>query len=182
MDDQHVDSPAHQFLQGLDALSQGKMLVRCDHFQQSVENQSESISPKDYAKIVHFSADQVGRWNAEWLFSPVSTPDSDADCEKEAWEVAWEAASDALIGVFPALSASLNREKRLVCLRNVMEKRLEYFRGKPIEEFTSHILLRVGLPLFRLGLKSMVYFFCKRALFPPNTVGRANCGSYFKIR
>jgi hypothetical protein len=162
-------------LQSLDALSQGKILVRCDHFRFL----SRSVLAKDYAKIVDFCADQIGRWHAEWLFSPALTPNSDAACEKEAWVAAWKTASDVLIEVFHALNAKLKREKDYACLRIVMEKSLEHNKGKLITEFTSNVLSRVCLLLFKTGLQSTGYFFYKRALFPPNTVGRANYGGPF---
>lgn len=173
------ESPAYRFLRSLDALSQGKMQVRCDHFQQSVQDLSASILAEDFAKIVAFSADQLGRWDAEWLFSPALTPDSDAACEKEAWAAAWETNSNALMEVFPALRANLKRERDLICLSRIMEKRREYNRGKPLTEFTRNVLSRVGLLLCRIGLQSTGHFLYKRALFPPNTVGRANYGGYW---
>ena len=173
MDERYSDSPAYQFLRGLATLSQRKILVRCDHFQQSVHDLSASILAKDFAKIVDFSADQLGRWDAEWLFSPALTPDSDAACEKEAWAAAWKTNSNVLMKVFPASSADLKRERDLICLKRVMEKRREYDRGKPLTKFTRNVLSGVGRLLCRIGLQSTGHFLYKRALFPPNTVGRA---------
>src|SRR5512136_508706 len=138
MDEQYLGSPAYQFLRGLDTLRQRKIQVRCDHFQQSVQDLSASIPAKEFAKIVDFCADQLGRWDAEWLFSPAPTPDSDAACEKEAWAALWEKNSDALMKVLPASSAQLKRERDLICLRGIMEKRREYNRGKPLAEITRN--------------------------------------------
>ena len=174
MDEQYSKSPAYQFLRGLDALRQSKMQVRCDHFQQSVQYLSASILAQDFAKIVDFSADQLGRWEAEWLFSPALIPDSDAACEKEAWASAWETNSNALMEVFPISSATLKRERDLICLRKFMEKRREYDSGKPLAKLTCNVLSRVGLLLYRIGLQSTGRFLYKRVLFPPNTVGRAH--------
>ena len=179
MDEPYLESPAYQFLRGIDALSQRKMLVRYDHFQQSVQNLAASMLAKDFAKIVDFSADQLGRWDAEWLFSPALTPDSDAACEKEAWAAAWKTNSIAFMEVSPVSSADLKRKRDLICLRRIMEKRREYNRGKPLTEFTSNVLSRLGLLLFRICLPPTGSSFYKRALFPPNTVGRADYGDPF---
>ncbi len=179
MDEQDFGSPAQQFLQGLEVLSRRRILVRCDHFQQFNDHLSEAFRTEDLAKIVDFAAEQLGRWDAEWLFSPALTPDADAASEREAWVAQWQITADALIKAVPASGATLKKEKGLIHLRCVMEKRLEYNSDRTIGEFTSNVCSRGAFLLARIGLQSMVPHFCKRALFPPNTVGRINRGGSF---
>jgi hypothetical protein len=170
MEQQYFDNSASQFLKSLDVLSQGKALVRVDHFQ----SLSASVLPEDSAKVVEFSATQIGLWDAEWLFSPAATPDSDAACESEAWVAVWKTTSQTLMGALPVSSAELTRERDQVCLRIVAEKSLETNEGKPITRFAIGVLASVCLLLLRIGLSTTACRYCRRILFPLNTVGRAN--------
>jgi hypothetical protein len=174
MNEHYSESPAHQFLQSLKALSQEKTLVKCEIIQQSIQNQSESIPAEDFVIIVDFSAEQLARWDTKWLFSSASEPDSEAASEKSSWASAWKTAYDALIVEVPALSDNLFRTKNLTCIKHVMERRLEINKNKPITRFKCNVFSRLANNLNSIGLKSIAHYFYKRALFPPDTVGFNN--------
>jgi hypothetical protein len=173
MDQEYFDNSSRQFLQSLGSLSERRILVRCDHFQAL----ATSVLPEDFAKVVGFSATQIGLWDAEWLFSQASTPDADAAGERDGWVAIWTAAAETLMRAVPVSSAALKRKKDDACLRIVAEKSLETNGGTLTARLAIKALFPVRLLLLRLGLATVAHRCCRRTLFPLNAVGRAEYGN-----
>lgn len=126
----------------------------------------ESFSPTEWAQVVDFSADQLSRWQVQWLFSPAESPDTVAAAESEGWRALWKVYSDA-----PAKEAPGVRVREtcgLVEISRVIETSIEYRRTQPIGiRVTSEIFFILGRVLSRVGLKSVGRRLLARGMYPP---------------
>jgi hypothetical protein len=132
------DNSVNRFLSKLDVLSQEESCVPCDQFRQALQNLSESIPAKDLFKVVDFSANQLGQWQARWLFSSKSAPDIDAARETCAWRSVWEVSSDKLTKSFCDVHDYVSQKKELICFKSLLKKNREYNRDKPLTKLTSN--------------------------------------------
>ncbi len=170
----YSDNTVYWFLSRLDAFSHEESCIPCDQFRQALQNLSESIPSKDLFKVVDFSANQLGQWQARWLFSSKSAPDIDATRETYAWQSVWEVSLDELTKSFCDVRDYVSQRKELICFKSLLKKNREYNRDKPLITLTYSLVSRLAFWLNTVGLKTVGTFFYKMALFPPGTIGRLN--------
>lgn len=170
----YSDNSVHRFLSKLDVFNQEESCVPCDQFRQALQNLSGSVPAKDLFKVVDFSANQLGQWQARWLFSSKSAPDIDAARETYAWRSVWEVSLDELTKSFCDVRDYVSQKKELICFESLLKKNREYNRNKPLTKLTNSSVSKLAFWLNTVGLKTVGTFFYKMALFPPGTLGRFN--------
>lgn len=170
----YSDNSVHWFLSKLDVLSHEESCIPCDQFQQILQNLSGPIPAKDLFQVVDFSANQLGQWQARWLFSSKSAPDIDAARETYAWRVVWEVSLDKLTKSFCDVYDHVSQKKESICFKSLLQKSREYNRDKPLAKLTANLVSRLAFWLNTMGLTTVGTLFYKMALFPPGTLGRFN--------
>jgi DNA polymerase-3 subunit epsilon len=73
------------------------------------------LSASQWVEVIDFASNQLGYWSAEYVFSPMTSPnvlaEEGAEEEAEGWQCAWEACAKSLAEQKPELLENLEESK-----------------------------------------------------------------------
>ncbi len=123
-------------------------------------------------QVLNFTFDQLGFWQAEWLFSPAHSPNTLAKSEMEGWQILWRGIFDALVENVPSAKDQLEQEQNLMLLRHSLKRGVEYNKTRPFRKMVAIILSQVSFVLNKIGLHSIANNLYSWGLYPKGTVAR----------
>jgi hypothetical protein len=123
-------------------------------------------------QIINFASDQVGIWEAEYLFSSASSPNTAARAESERWEQLWGTLSDVLLQLAPDIADLIHRRHRLLVFKPSFEKSLQYTSKKALQRMFAGALSRIAIGLGKLGIVSIPERLYAISMYPKGSVGR----------
>lgn len=131
---------------------------------------SESAwSASEFERLIRFAAEQFGEWCADYLYSPIRSPNRLAYEESRAWGTTWRKWADMLAQMVPGVREG-NEE---ILKRQLVGKLLERCEQRPRRyRYVTITLSSLGLFLCRVGLLRIGSYLDGMALFPPGCVGR----------
>lgn len=159
-------------LKRTEAILEGGKGVSSAVFLDLLREAPKEVSPSDLNKVVTMASEQIGYWEAEYLYSPADSPYEAAAAESRGWEQVWTACSEALANCVPDVRDSLNRQQNMVVLSHHLRRRVEYNRTRPLQRFTCFVASHASFALKRIGLTSLAQTLYAYALWPAGTVGR----------
>ncbi len=146
--------------------------VSSEEFLALMRQAPESITPSDMNKVVKMASEQVGYWEAEYMFSRADTPNAAAAAESAGWKNTWSACAETLINLAPELRDKLDEQQRMVALHYHLSRRVEYNSTRPFARVASYVFSYASFALKRIGLRSLAQAIYARGLYPAGTVGR----------
>ncbi len=148
--------------------------VRSEYFDRIVRDlvKGQSLSPVDLNEIVTMVADQQGRWECEYLFSPSVNPDVNARKEAVEYERIWRVLAESLVNVSPEIKESTYKIRDLLELKYSLDRRVKQTAHNPIALFTNLAIHKFARALFLLGFTSAGNKLEAIALYPRGSVGR----------
>jgi hypothetical protein len=132
---------------------------------------NQKISPATIYKLLVFAAEQQGRWQCKWFFSPISDSDIDARDNMEGYFTIWKASAESITNIDPNAYKILNEQRKLLNLKYSMERRLEETKNKSILTFRNVVLSKVSFFLNSIGFTNLSDRLYAIALFPSGSVG-----------
>jgi len=132
-------SDATTLLERTEAISKGGKGVSSDDFRDLLRQAPKSISPSDMNKVVTTASEQVGYWEAEYLFSPADIPNDAAAAESAAWKSIWSACAESLTKLAPELREKLDEQQQTVAFHHHLCRRIEYNKARPFARIASWI-------------------------------------------
>jgi hypothetical protein len=172
MKDQSQSGSDNDLATRLESLSNETRGVTVDRFHALLKTMPEKMSPAELNQIINFASDQVGIWEAEYSFSPITSPHITAKAESELWAELWEAWSDMLLNLVPDVADKIHRKHRLIIARHSVEKSLHYTADKPVRRIISTTASKVAIILGRLGAGNVAEQLYAFSLYPKGSVGR----------
>ena len=161
-----------EFLASLERLTKEAAAVSHDDMARALKSVPEQdFTASEWGKVVDFALDQLGQWQAKWLFSSARAPDTRAEAQNEAWEHLWSVFSKALADKVPGIEEALLRKKDLSTAKYLLERKVQQDRGAA--KLASLVMSRLAITLNSLGFRGIAYSLYKRALYPSGSVGRA---------
>lgn len=162
-----------EFLAALERLtSEGALLPNEEMVRAFSSLEGANFTMPELKTIVDFAVEQIGQWQARWLFSSAQAPDIGAEAEADEWERVWDGFSTELMENVSGLEELLRRGKDLVVAKRLLERKLELDGGSRIRRFASWAMGGLAIALHRLGCGGIAQDIYKKALFPSGTVGR----------
>jgi hypothetical protein len=135
------------------------------------------VTVSELHKVVKFTSDQLGSWEAEWLFSSLDSPNTVAEAEVTGWLMVSRACTNALVERVPQLRGEIDRQQKLISVRHTIERRIDYNKTRWFQRLTTYLLSRISIQLNRIGFQKMANGLYVRSLYPPGTVGRSKDGA-----
>jgi len=172
MDDQKEVSKG-DLIARMGFLSNGSSGVLCRDFERALKEMG-SVTISEWGQIVTFATNQLGFWEAEWLFSPAHCPNSLAAGEIDAWRLLWHVCADELVKKVPEVKEHLENQKSLILLRHSLQRRVNYNKTRPLEKVFAIVLAKTSFALKKLGFTSIAQNLYGRSLYPKGTVGRTS--------
>jgi hypothetical protein len=162
------------FLASLAAIVEQQDAIAHDRFNSSFQELSDHVfTVAEWKKLVDFATDQFSRWQAEWLFSPASSPNCEAAVEAEAWRQKWIVFSKALSDQIPEIAEPLRRQHDATVAQCIVMRKLQANAARSGARLASHLLSNAAQVLNRIGLRVIARRVMRSAMYPPKTVGRA---------
>jgi len=137
-----------------------------------LDGMPDNISAKELNELVKFASNQVGIWEAEWLFSPSESPNLTAKKESDQWSKLWETWFETLAEIVPDMKEQSERLHSLPVLQPQLSKSVDYNKGRPITKLISVSTAQIAITLNKLGIQGLAKHLYKLALYPKGTVGR----------
>ena len=101
-----------EFLASLDRLTNDALPISNDNLVRALKSVPEQdFTASEWNEVVDFAIDQLGQWQAKWLFSYARAPDTRAEAQTEAWDHLWSILSKALADKVPGIEEQLLRKK-----------------------------------------------------------------------
>jgi hypothetical protein len=141
-------------------------------FERLLEEGSASIPVSRANQLLDFAGDQVGFWEAEWLFSPAHSPNTNAKTEMEGWRLLWQALLESLSETVPDIRELTEKTQQLKILQHHSQRGLEFNETKPFRKYTAPVLSKLSLALNKIGLRSIAKNLYVWSLYPKGTVAR----------
>jgi len=138
-----------------------------------LDGMPDNISAKELNELVKFASNQVGIWEAEWLFSPSESPNLTAKKESEQWSKLWETWFETLSELIPDMREQSERLHNLSLLQHKLTKSVDYNKGRPLIKLISVSTAQIAITLNKLGIRGLAHHLYKLSLYPKGTVGRA---------
>jgi hypothetical protein len=138
------------------------------------ESAKEDITVDGWRKITSFTSDQLGFWEAEWLFSSAYSPNMKAKSEMHGWKIICEACLVELKNKISAAADMINEQHNLAVLKYSMKRAVRYNESKPSRKFKANVRSSILVKLDEIGLRRIASRLYVRALYPKGTVGRAS--------
>jgi hypothetical protein len=161
------------FVASLRAIADRAALVDHQRFKDALATLPDGDwTPTEWHPVVDFCADQRGRWQVEWLFSPATAPNFGAKAEMEAWVQVWSACALVLTEQVPGIDELLQRQFNLVAAKHALQRREQHNEKHFVARFSSPVLSRVAILLSQVGLRGAGHSLYQQALYPRETVGR----------
>ncbi len=172
MDDKQPTGKEGDMLSRLESLSKGELGVPHEDFERMLR-EFGNITISEWHKVVKFTSDQLGLWEAEWLFSPIHSPNTFAEEEVTGWQMISQVCINALVERVPEIKGDIERQQRLISVRCIVERRMDYNKTRLFQRVTASVLSRISIGLSRLGFKNIAEQLYATSLYPPGTVGRS---------
>lgn len=169
--DKEEDVKESGLLARLESLSKESPSVRHEDFERVLKG-FQNITVSEWHKIVKFTSEQLGFWDAAMLFAPAISPNSVAEAEVTGWKMISEVCIKALVDQVPQIQAAVERQQRLISASCVVERRMEYNKTRPFQRCMASVLSRLSISLSKIGFNSIAKELYAISLFPPGTVGR----------
>jgi len=169
------DDPSadRDFLARLESLTNRHTGVPYRDFASLLKELGNSSMPvSDLHQVLNFTSDQLGLWEAQWLFSPAHSPNTLAKTEAEGWRILWQALFDSLAEKVPDTRALLEREQQLRLLHHSLERGVEFNKTRPLRKVTAIVLSQVSFVLNKIGLHGIARNLYAWGLYPKGTVAR----------
>ncbi len=138
------------------------------------ESAKEDIMVDGWRKITSFISDQLGFWEAEWLFSPAYSPNTNAKSEMRGWMIICEACLGELKNKITEAADIVEGQHNLAVLKYSMKRAVDYDKSKPSRKFKANVRSSILIKLDEIGLRRVASRLYVRALYPKGTVGRAS--------
>jgi hypothetical protein len=165
-------SAERDLLTSLDSLANGRMGVSYREFERVLRDGDASIPVTCLHQVLNIACDQLGFWQAEWLFSPAHSPNTPAKTEMEGWQILWRGIFDTLVENVPSTKDPLEREQNLKLLQHSLRRGVEYNETKPFRKIAATILSQASFVLNKIGLHSIANDLYAWGLYPKGTVAR----------
>ena len=132
------------------------------------------LTTQETYQLVKLAAHQLGRWLAEYDFSPATAPDMDAARESGLWVYFWRSVVDALCRKVPEIQRQdLARERDLIIARHALRTRLMLSdRHSAVIAWWGGVS-RFAIVCHEVGLVQIAQALYGAALYPANAAGRA---------
>jgi len=161
------------FLVRLETLADGRTGVPYRDFEGLLKELGNGSIPVSHLhQVLNFTCDQLGLWEAEWLFSPAHSPNTVAKTEMEGWRIIWQAFFDLLVEKVPDTRALLEREQELRLLQPSLKLGVEYNETKPLKKVTAIVLSQASFVLNKIGFHRIATNLYVWGLYPKGTVAR----------
>jgi hypothetical protein len=171
MNDEPSSNP--DFLTRLESLANGRTRVPYREFESLFKELGNASIPVSHLhQVLNFTSDQLGLWEAQWLFSPAHSPNTLAKTEVERWRILWQALFDSLAEKVPDTRALLEREQQLRLLQHSLQRGVEFNKTKPLRKVTAIVLSQASFVLNRIGLHGIARNLYAWGLYPKGTVAR----------
>lgn len=171
MNDERSSNP--DFLTRLESLANGRTRVPYREFESLLKELGNASIPVSHLhQVLNFTSDQLGLWEAQWLFSPAHSPNTLAKTEVEGWRILWQALFDSLAEKVPDTRALLEREQQLRLLQHSLERGVEFNKTKPLRKVTAIVLSQASFVLNKIGLRGIARNLYAWGLYPKGTVAR----------
>ena len=171
MDDKTVHDNESDFIARMGSLSKESSGVSFRDFE-ALLKEGGSLSVQHMKQVVYFASEQLGFWQAEWLFSPADSPNTIASAEAEGWRLIYRACSDALLGQVSEVREQLEHKHNLTLARHCMERNVDYNKTRPLSRLAVNVFSRMSIGINKLGFESIAMQLYSRSLYPKGTVGR----------
>lgn len=132
----------------------------------------DKITVAELNELVKFASNQVGIWEAEWMFSPSISPQLTAKTEADQWGRLWESWLESLSKLIPDVKEQSERAHRLTVLKHHLSKSVDYNKGKNLTKIISVSLSKIAIVLNKFGIHGLAEHLYMLALYPKGTVGR----------
>jgi len=173
MNDKPVIDPKSDLIARMESLSKGSEGVSYRDFEHLLR-EMENVSVPQLKQVVYFASDQLGFWEAEWLFSPADSPNTIAAAETEGWRLICRSCTDALVKNVPDVRRPLEQQQNLTLLRHAIKRRVDYDKTRPLSRLAANVLGRMSFGLNKLGFEGIAKRLYSRGLYPKGTVGRTS--------
>jgi len=164
--------PEKDILTRLGSFAKDRMGVPYHEFEKFLKEGDSSIPVDSLHEVLNFACDQLGFWQAEWLFSPVNSPNTQAQTEMQGWEILWDGIFATFVENVPNIKEPLEREQNLKLLQHLLRRGVEYNEAKPFRKIAATILSRLSFMLNKLGLHGIANDLYEWGLYPKGTVAR----------
>lgn len=135
---------------------------------------NETLTASEMTLFLSFCGDQMGRWLAQYDFSPAKDPDRAAEAEVSAWLNLWNTTADAVCELAPTVRrADLEKVRDLHGLKYAAIRRDALERVRPIRNRLRLLSAPLGVAADRIGLRTIGGTLYKWSVYPTGTVGRA---------
>ena len=172
MDDQKEVSKGN-LIARMGFLSNGSSGVFCRDFERVLKEMG-NVTISEWGQVVTFATDQLGFWEAEWLFSPEHRPNTVAQAEIDGWKLVCRVLTEELVKKVPEVRELSEKRQTQILLRHSLERRINYNKTKPLERLFALVFSTISIALYRLGFTSIAQKLYSYSLYPKGTVGRAN--------
>lgn len=174
MDDLKLPESKSELLDCVTSLSKEGHSVYYQDFERVFrESAKEDITVDGWRKITSFTSDQLGFWEAEWLFSSAYSPNTKAKSEMHGWKIICEACLGELKNKISAAADMVEEQHNLAVLKYSMKRAVDYNESKPSRKFKANVRSSILIKLDEIGLRRIASRLYVRALYPKGTVGRA---------
>ena len=172
MDDQK-EASRDDLIARMGFLSNGRPGVFCRDFERALKEMG-NVTISEWGQVVTFVTDQLGFWEAEWLFSPAHCPNNLAAAEIDAWRLLWHVCADELVRKVPEVKEQLENQKSLILLRHSIQQRVDYNKTRPLARLFAIVFAKTSFALNKLGLASIAQKLYGCSIYPKRTVGRTS--------
>lgn len=162
-------SDLSQYLQAQTSSGTG---VTIETIERLLKKLPDTMPVAELNELVKFASNQVGIWEAEWMFSPDESPQLTAKAESEKWSKLWTAWLESLCALVPDVKEQSVRAHNLTVLQYHMSKRIDYNKGNPLSKLISEILSMFAIALNKLGVRGLATHLYTLSIYPKGTVGR----------
>jgi hypothetical protein len=165
-------SAEHDLLIRLNSLANGCTGVPYREFIRILREGDASIPVTCLHQVLNLACDQLGFWQAEWLFSSAHSPNTLAKAEMEGWQILWRGIFDTLVENVPSTKDLLEQEQNLKLLQHSLQRGVEYNGKRPFRKIAAIMLSLVSFVLNKIGLHSLANDLYAWGLYPKGTVAR----------
>ena len=173
MVDQTEITSMSDLLSYLQTVTNDNSAITIEHIKHLLKKISGKITINELNELIKISSNQVGIWEAAWLFSPANSPNTDAKQKSQQWRKQWETWFGMLLEQVPDAREQAERIHQLTILKHHMSKGFDYNRNKPLKRLFSAGLSQIAIIFNRIGLNDIANNLYILALYPKGTVGRA---------
>jgi hypothetical protein len=174
-----VDEPVHgndsDFRARMKSLSKGNEGLSYRDFQNSLREMGD-CSVQQLKEVVSFAYDQLGFWDAEWMFSSAHMPNEIAAAESEGWRQLCRICTDKLVKNVPEVRGQLEKQESYASLKHTIKRRVDYNKTRPFSRLAESVISPISFGLDKLGFKGIALQLYARSMYPRGTVGHQTVG------